>query len=183
MKIDPNTNQIIQDYEVGRGPQQMVIYEDNLIVSRTYYSDNWYQTFFGTTQINLTSGNVTKTDHGEGIVCGGNVMVYQDQLYRTSLGGIVPIDQNDLSLDIAARIGKLANAQVLFDKAITVLSFNPRLRIVSIIPGIETLAPDLTDNKRGFFKSPNFLDTSFSISLSSLLIWLINLEFNFFLSL
>ena len=37
---------------------------------------------------------------------------------------------------------------------------------MSIIPGIETLAPDLTDNKRGFFKSPNFLDTSFSIQLS-----------------
>ena len=105
VKIDPNTNQIIQSYEVGRGPQQMVIYDDNLIVSRTYYSDNWYQTFFGTTKINLTSGNVTKTDHGEGIMCGGNVMVYQDQLYRTSLGGIVPIDQIDLSLNIAARIG------------------------------------------------------------------------------
>ena len=28
------------------------------------------------------------------------------------------------------------------------------------MPGIETLAPDLTDNKRGFFKSPNFFDTS-----------------------
>ena len=40
VKIDPNTNQVIQNYEVGRGPQQMVIYEDNLIVSSTIYSDN-----------------------------------------------------------------------------------------------------------------------------------------------
>jgi len=32
-------------------------------------------------------------------------MVYNDQLYRTSLGGIVPIDQNDLNLNIASRIG------------------------------------------------------------------------------
>ena len=73
--------------------------------------------------------------------------------------------------------------EVLFAKAITVLSFKPRLRIVSIMPGIETLAPDLTDNKSGFLRSPNFFDTSFSITFNSFLIWLINLEFNFFLSL
>ena len=73
--------------------------------------------------------------------------------------------------------------EVLFAKAITVLSFKPRLRIVSIIPGIETLAPDLTDNKSGFFKSPNFLDTSFSITFNSFLICFTIFEFNFFLSL
>ena len=51
------------------------------------------------------------------------------------------------------------------------------------MPGIETLAPDLTDNKRGFFKSPNFFDTSFSIIFNSFFIKLINFEFSFFLSL
>ena len=30
--------------------------------------------------------------------------------------------------------------------------------MVSIIPGIEILAPDLTEIKRGFFKSPNILE-------------------------
>ena len=54
--------------------------------------------------------------------------------------------------------------------AFTVLSFKPKLRIVSIIPGIDTLAPDLTDNNKGFFKSPNFLETSFSIFFNSFLI-------------
>ena len=42
------------------------------------------------------------------------------------------------------------------------------------MPGIETLAPDLTDNKSGFFKSPNFFPTSFSITFNSFLIVLIN---------
>ena len=57
-----------------------------------------------------------------------------------------------------------------FAKALTVLSFRPRFRIVSIMPGIDTLAPDRTDSKSGFFKSPNFLETSFSINFNSFLI-------------
>ena len=102
---------------------------------------------------------------------------------RVSMPGmmdtILNLGLNDKT--VIALANKTSNGR--FAKAITVLSFNPKLRIVSIIPGIETLAPDLTDNKSGFFRSPNFLDTSFSIILSSFLICLINFEFNFFLSL
>ena len=35
------------------------------------------------------------------------------------------------------------------------------------MPGMETLAPDLTERSKGFFKSPNFFLTPFSITLSS----------------
>ena len=56
----------------------------------------------------------------------------------------------------------------------TDLSFNPRLRTVSIIPGIENLAPDRTLTSSGSAWSPSFLPISFSslatclaISLSS----------------
>ena len=48
--------------------------------------------------------------------------------------------------------------EVFFANAFTVLSFNPRFKMVSIIPGIETLAPDLTETKSGLFKSPNFFE-------------------------
>ncbi len=51
------------------------------------------------------TNDITKKEYGEGIVCGGNVMVLDNQIYRTSLGGIAPIDQNDLSISIASRIG------------------------------------------------------------------------------
>ena len=46
----------------------------------------------------------------------------------------------------------------------TVLSFIPRFRIVSIIPGIESLAPERTETKSGFSLSPNFLPVCFSTS-------------------
>ena len=41
-------------------------------------------------------------------------------------------------------------------------SLSPRFRIVSIIPGIDATAPDLTETNKGFFASPNFLPIFFS---------------------
>ena len=105
IKIDPNINEIIETYEVGKGPQQLVIHNNSLWISRTYYSEDWYQTYFGMTQVDLMTNDITKKEYGEGIVCGGNVMVLDNQIYRTSLGGIAPIDQDDLSISIASRIG------------------------------------------------------------------------------
>ena len=115
IKIDPNINEIVEIYEVDKGPQQLVIHDNSLWVSRTYYSENWYQTYFGMTQINLLTNDITSKEYGEGIVCGGNVMVYNDQLYRTSLGGIAPIDQNDLSINIASRIGAYSSKDAYYN--------------------------------------------------------------------
>ena len=56
---------------------------------------------------------------------------------------------------------------VFFARALTVSSFKPKFKIVSIIPGIETLAPDLTETNNGFSKSPNFFPHSFSICFNS----------------
>lgn len=47
--------------------------------------------------------------------------------------------------------------------AATTSSLRPRLRIVSIIPGIEALAPERTDTRRGFLRSPNFFPLTSSI--------------------
>jgi hypothetical protein len=41
-------------------------------------------------------------------------------------------------------------------------SFRPRLRIVFIMPGIETAAPERTETSSGLALSPNFLPSSFS---------------------
>ena len=49
------------------------------------------------------------------------------------------------------------------------------------MPGIEILAPDLTDTSNGFLRSPNFFLVFFSIFLSSNSIFLITFLGNFFL--
>ena len=41
--------------------------------------------------------------------------------------------------------------------ASTASSFMPRLRIVSIMPGIEARAPERTDTRSGISRSPNFM--------------------------
>ena len=48
--------------------------------------------------------------------------------------------------------------QKLSIKAGIVLLVNPMFKTVSIIPGIDILAPDLTDNNSGFFMSPKPFD-------------------------
>lgn len=51
---------------------------------------------------------------------------------------------------------------VFFVNPSTEMSFKPKFKMVSIIPGIDTLAPDLTDTKRGFSDEPNSIYVSYS---------------------
>ena len=44
----------------------------------------------------------------------------------------------------------------------TVSSLRPRLRIVSIMPGIDARAPERTETRSGFLRSPNLRSTDFS---------------------
>ncbi len=59
----------------------------------------------------------------------------------------------------------------LFIIPLTVLSLSPRFRTVSIMPGIDARAPDLTDTSSGLAWSPNraamIRSTCFSASLTS----------------
>ena len=47
----------------------------------------------------------------------------------------------------------------------------PTFRTVSIMPGIENFAPDLTDTKSGFFGFPNSFPVIFSSSVSDASTW------------
>jgi hypothetical protein len=105
VKINLETNQVVKTYGVGKGPQQMAIEDNNLWVSRTYYSEDWYQTYFGTTHIDLLTNEIVKKEYGPGIVCGGNVIFLNNQVYRTYDGGIAPIDENNLNIRSSSRIG------------------------------------------------------------------------------
>ena len=47
---------------------------------------------------------------------------------------------------------------------LAVSSFNPMLRTVSIMPGIENLAPERQETSKGFLVSPKTLAVSFSVA-------------------
>ena len=50
-KIDPSTNEVIEYLEVGRGPQVLLAHNNEIFISRTYYSDDWLTTYHGATKI------------------------------------------------------------------------------------------------------------------------------------
>ena len=103
VKIDIASEEILESYEVGNGPQHMVLDEHTLWISRTFYDPSW-TAFYGSSRIDLLTGEVTMLDYGAGAVCGGDMMKISGEVYRTYEGGVAPLEM-DLSLNSTAKIG------------------------------------------------------------------------------
>jgi hypothetical protein len=112
-QIDPNINLLIDYIEVGKGPTQLTEFNNSIFISRTYYEyegvdDNgWWinpQIHHGTSKI---SDIIDIKPYGTGSACGGSILSYNNQVYRSFEGGIAPIKDN---LDIN-ELGRLGNYQ------------------------------------------------------------------------
>ena len=108
VKINLETEQIVDIYEVGRGPQSLTLLNDDIYVSRTYYSSNWTETTFGVSKIGDV---ISEAVYGLGSPCGGSIMTYNNKVYRSFEGGIAPIDDN-LAIQTLERIGSFDQSQV-----------------------------------------------------------------------
>ena len=108
VKINLETEQIVDIYEVGRGPQSLTLLNDDIYVSRTYYSSNWTETTFGVSKIGDV---ISEAVYGLGSPCGGSIMTYNNKVYRSYKGGIAPIDDN-LAIQTLERIGSFDQSQV-----------------------------------------------------------------------
>ena len=72
----------------------------------------------------------------------------------------VAVHLNKTAVRIPGKTGVACTLRILS----TTSSFRPRLRMVSIMPGMEEAAPERTETSSGFLTSPNFLpvaDSSF----------------------
>ena len=107
VKISAVDNSIIESYEVGRGPEHMLIDGDNLWISRTFYNSDWSATY-GSSVINLNTKEIQIMNYGVGLVCGGNLVKLNNEIYRTVNGGVAPID-SELNLNAVAKIGDFQN--------------------------------------------------------------------------
>ena len=103
-KINIASKTIIKTFEVGKGPQQLLVDEDFLWVSRTYYNDNFTKTFFGTSQINMITDEVKILEYGKGSVCGGDLFKTDGLVYRTYNGGVAPLNA-ELKIEPLGKIG------------------------------------------------------------------------------
>ena len=100
VKIDVASNTIIETIEVGQGPQQIAFDNDEVYISRTFYSDTW-ETFHGVSKI---GDAIINENYGAGTPCGGAILHYQNNVFRSFDGGISPMNP-DLSLDSNNKIG------------------------------------------------------------------------------
>ena len=91
--LDPELESIVNEYDVGYGPGSLLVHENDIYVSRTYYDSNW-NAFYGTSRIKPENGIVDILNYGSGAVCGGGVYKYQNSVYRTYDGGIAKINEN-----------------------------------------------------------------------------------------
>ena len=108
VKIDINTKNIIETYEVGRGPEHMLINDNSLWISRTFYSSDWSSTYYGSSTVDLETGEISIINYGLGLVCGGNILNLSDKIYRTVNGGVAPLT-TDLNLNMSGKIGSYHN--------------------------------------------------------------------------
>jgi hypothetical protein len=77
---------IINSFEVVTGPGRMLIHNDDLYVASTYYDDAW-QSYAGTSRINLTTGDILAVDYGQSYSYGGDLATIGDDVYRSTSTG------------------------------------------------------------------------------------------------
>lgn len=107
-EIDIGLLAVTTTHEVGQGPQNLTIKDGSIYVSRTYYSDDWTVTYHGAS---IISDQIFINNYGSGMPCGGSIMKFQDNIYRSFDGGILKMNE-DLSLNSNSKIGSYNQSQV-----------------------------------------------------------------------
>ena len=97
----------VESIEVGQGPQNLVMHNDAIYVSRTFYNDDWTETYHGATKID---GEITIKSYGIGVACGGSVLIHNSHVMRSFEGGLARMD-SELNLE-EVTIGNFSQSQV-----------------------------------------------------------------------
>lgn len=115
-KIDPSINEVIEYLEVGRGPQALLAHNNEIFISRMYYSDDWNTAYHGTTIIGT---EIIENTYGSGAACSGSIMSYENKIYRSQNWipndeeGIVPLD-DELNFIPTERIGNYQSPLIIY---------------------------------------------------------------------
>ena len=107
-KIHISTKQIVNNYDVGRGPEQLTTLNNEIYVSRKFSSLDWMETYHG---VSVIGSEINQNDYLLGSPCGGSILSYNNKIFRSYGGGIAPISSN-LEIDELGRIGNYDQAQV-----------------------------------------------------------------------
>ncbi|NQV37163.1 MAG: hypothetical protein HQ509_04045 [Candidatus Marinimicrobia bacterium] len=98
LEIDlDNQNEITRTFSVLDGPTKFVHYNNALWITNVYYDQLW-NSWFGTSSIDLSSGDVITSLYGSSMNYGNDIIVYNDQVVRTYNNGVSPLN-SDLTID------------------------------------------------------------------------------------
>ena len=77
---------------VGEGPLFLSELNNQVYIARTHYDESWNANF-GTSKIGLDESSQIM-EYGAGIACGGAILNYNNNIYRSFDGGLAPINQS-----------------------------------------------------------------------------------------
>ncbi len=100
VKIDPGTRAVVDSFVVGSGPQQLLVRDGQLWVSRQWYDES-FTAYRGIATVNLGTGAVTSREWGPG--AGSDLFLAGTTLYAAVTDGVVPVAA-DLSLDASGLV-------------------------------------------------------------------------------
>lgn len=103
IKLNPTDN-TMTEFEVGYGPGDLLLHNNSVYVSRTYYDADW-NAYAGTSKID-ENGNITIAEYGAGMPCGGSLTKHNNVVYRSYDGGIAPLD-DELGILSEQQLGNL----------------------------------------------------------------------------
>lgn len=103
LKMRLSDNMIVETFIVEPGPTMMTIFDSSIFISSSSYDDMW-NSYSGTSSINLTTGEVLRYDAGQTSSYGSDIFVFENKIYKIFEGGAVPLN-DDLSPNISQKIG------------------------------------------------------------------------------
>ena len=97
LKIDISSQAVIDTFDVVAGPGRFLISDNKLFVASTYYDLDW-NSYSGTSAIELSSGTIQTNDYGMSSEYGSDLVEIDGSVFRATTIGIAPLN-SDLSVD------------------------------------------------------------------------------------
>lgn len=104
--LSQGSPELVRTYEVISGPEAMLVSDGFLYVTSVYYNDAW-ESFSGTSRINLTDQTVVTVFHGAYTNYTADLEIIQGIVHRTFGTSLVPLNA-DLTLNEESSIGNIA---------------------------------------------------------------------------
>ena len=102
-QIGVESGLIEKQWNVGYGPTSIIKNNNQVYVANTYYDEN-FNAFYGSSRVNVLNDEVLINNYGDGVVCGGSIHKYDSNIFRSSQGGIISLD-NNLNFMLETKIG------------------------------------------------------------------------------